>query len=55
MNNRLKGNLTIWGVLLVLFSLPIIVLGVLFNIKDNGWFWGSLQVLVAAYLILEFF
>ena len=54
MTDRLKGNLTIWGILLTVFFLPIIVLGVIFNIKENGWFWGSIQVLVAAYIIYFF-
>lgn len=54
MTNRLKGNLTIWGVLLTVFFLPLIVLGVIFNIKENGWFWGSLQVVFTVYVIYFF-
>ena len=54
MTDRLKGNLTIWSILLMVFFLPLIVLGVIFNIKENGWFWGSIQVLVLA-CILYFF
>jgi uncharacterized membrane protein len=54
MTDRLKGNLTIWGILLMVFFLPIIVLGVIFNIKENGWFWGTVQVLVVAYVIYFF-
>lgn len=54
MTDRLKGNLTIWGILLMVFFLPIIVLGVIFNIKENGWFWGTVQVLVVAYIIYSF-
>jgi threonine/homoserine/homoserine lactone efflux protein len=54
MTDRLKGNLTIWGILLMVFFLPIIVLGVIFNIKENGWFWGTVQVLVVAYIIYFF-
>lgn len=54
MTNRLKGNLTIWSILLTVFFLPIIVLGVIFNIKENGWFWGSIQVLVIVYIVYFF-
>ena len=54
MTNRLKGNLTIWGILLMVFFFPLIVLGVIFNIKENGWFWGSLQVVFAVYIIYFF-
>ena len=55
MTDRLRGNLTIWGILLMVFFLPIIVLGVILNIKENGWFWGGLQVLVALYIINCFY
>jgi len=51
MTDRLKGNLTIWGILLMVFLFPVIVLGVIFNIKENGWFWGTVQVLVVAYIV----
>jgi hypothetical protein len=54
MASRLRGNLTIWGVLLTVFFLPLIVLGVIFNIKENGWFWGTLQVAVVIYLLYFF-
>jgi hypothetical protein len=54
MTNRLKGNLTIWSILLTVFFLPLIVLGVIFNIKENGWFWGSIQVLVIVYIVYFF-
>ena len=54
MASRLRGNLTIWGVLLTVFFFPLIVLGVIFNIKENGWFWGSLQVAVMVYVIYFF-
>lgn len=54
MTDRLKGNLTIWSILLTVFFLPLIVLGVIFNIKENGWFWGSIQVLVLAYILYFF-
>jgi len=54
MTDRLKGNLTIWGVLLTVFFLPLIVLGVILNIKENGWFWGSLQVVFMVYIIYFF-
>lgn len=54
MASRLRGNLTIWGVLLTVFFLPLIVLGVIFNIKENGWFWGSLQVVFTVYIIYFF-
>ena len=54
MTNRLKGNLTIWGILLMVFLFPLIVLGVIFNIKENGWFWGTIQVLVVACIIYFF-
>ena len=54
MTDRLKGNLTIWGILLMVFFFPIIVLGVIFNIKENGWFWGTIQVLAVAYIIYFF-
>jgi threonine/homoserine/homoserine lactone efflux protein len=54
MASRLRGNLTIWGVLLTVFFLPLIVLGVIFNIKESGWFWGSIQILVIAYVIYFF-
>ncbi len=49
MTNRLKGNLTIWGILLMVFALPVIVLGVIFDLKDRGWFWGTITVLIALY------
>jgi len=55
MTSRLKGNLTIWGILLMVFFFPIILLGVIFNIKENGWFWGSVQVLVILYIINWFY
>ena len=54
MTDRLKGNLTIWSIILMVFFLPLIVLGVIFNIKENGWFWGSIQVLVIVYIIYFF-
>ncbi len=55
MTDRLRGNLTIWGILLMVFFFPIIVLGVIFNIKENGWFWGGLQVLIVLYIINCFY
>ena len=54
MTDRLKGNLTIWSILLMVFFLPLIVLGVIFNIKESGWFWGSIQVLVIVYILYFF-
>jgi hypothetical protein len=51
MTDRLKGNLTIWSILLTVFFLPLIVLGVIFNIKESGWFWGTVKVLVVGYVL----
>ena len=45
-SNRVKGNLTVWGVLLTVLFFPIIVLGLIFDIKDRGWFWGIVQVII---------
>ena len=51
MTNRLKGNLTIWGIILMVFALPVIVLGVIFELKEMGWFWGIVTVLLTLYIV----
>jgi hypothetical protein len=51
MTNRLKGNLTIWGIILTVFALPVIVLGVIFELKEMGWFWGIVTVLLTLYMV----
>ena len=50
-SNRFKGNLLIWGVLLTVLFLPIIVLGLIFDIKKLGWFWGIVYILLAIYIV----
>jgi hypothetical protein len=50
-SNRLRGNLTIWGILITVFFLPIIVLGVIFKLKELGWFWGAVYILLAIYIV----
>jgi hypothetical protein len=50
-SNRLRGNLTIWGILITVFFLPIIVLGVIFRLKELGWFWGIVYILLAIYIV----
>jgi hypothetical protein len=49
-SDRFKGNLIIWSILLTVLFLPIIVLGVIFDIKKLGWFWGTLYIIFAIYL-----
>jgi hypothetical protein len=51
MANRLRGNLTVWGVILMVFALPMLVLGVIFELKEMGWFWGIVTVLLTLYII----
>ena len=50
-SDRFKGNLIIWSILLTVFFLPIIVLGLIFDIKKLGWFWGTLYILLAIYIV----
>ena len=51
MANRLRGNLTVWGVLLMVFALPMIVLGLIFELKEMGWFWGIATILLTLYMV----
>ena len=50
-SNRFKGNLLIWGILLTVLFAPIIVLGLIFDIKKLGWFWGIVYILLAIYIV----
>ena len=50
-SNRFKGNLIVWGVLLTVLFAPIIVLGLIFDIKKLGWFWGIVYILLAIYIV----
>ena len=50
-SDRFKGNLIIWSILLTVFFLPIIVLGLIFDLKDRGWFWGIVEVLIFLFLV----
>ena len=50
-SNRFKGNLIVWGVLLTVLFFPIIVLGLIFDIKKLGWFWGIVYILLAIYIV----
>ena len=50
-SNRFKGNLVVWGVLLTVLFFPIIVLGLIFDLKERGWFWGIVEVLIALYIV----
>ena len=50
-SDRFKGNLLIWGILLIMLFLPIIVLGLISDIKKLGWFWGTLYILLAIYIV----
>ena len=50
-SDRFKGNLIIWSILLTVLFAPIIVLGLIFDIKKLGWFWGALYILLAIYIV----
>ena len=50
-SDRFKGNLLIWGILLTVLFAPIIVLGLIFDIKKLGWFWGIVYILLAIYIV----
>ena len=54
-SNRFKGNLLIWGILLTVLFTPIIVLGLIFDIKKLGWFWGIVYILLAIYIIVNLY
>ncbi len=50
-SDRFKGNLLIWGILLTVLFAPIIVLGLIFDIKKLGWFWAIVYILLAIYIV----
>jgi hypothetical protein len=50
-SDRFKGNLLIWGILLTVLFAPIIILGLILDVKKLGWFWGALYVLLAIYIV----
>lgn len=54
-SNRFKGNLIVWGVLLTVLFFPIIVLGLIFDIKKLGWFWGIVYILLAIYIVVNLY
>ena len=54
-SNRFKGNLVVWGVLLTVLFFPIIVLGLIFDIKKLGWFWGIVYILLAIYIVVNLY
>lgn len=53
-SSRVKGNLTIWAIIVAVFLAPILIIGLVRNIWDDGWFWGTIQVVVLI-LVLRFF
>ena len=54
-SDRFKGNLLIWGILLTVLFAPIIVLGLIFDIKKLGWFWGIVYILLAIYIVVNLY
>ena len=53
--SRLRNNLTAWGMILFLLFLPVVILGVIFDIRDKGWFWGTFQVLIILFIVNAFY
>ena len=53
-SDRFKGNLTIWAIIIAILLAPIIIIGFIRSIWDDGWFWGTLQVVVLI-VVLRFF
>jgi hypothetical protein len=53
-SNRVKGNLTIWAIIIAIILAPLVLIGLARNIWDSGWFWGTIQV-VWLVVVLRFF